>query len=93
MGEEIRGDFVYEALVRELEQRENQIDRDKYNVILDYLWDVAYDLGVMTSDTPALIVDNIVVNGDFAYEGEKRYEECLESWDYVKEWEGILYLG
>ena len=86
------GDFVYEALVRELEQRDWQIDSDKYNVVLDYLWDVAYELWVSEDDTPAGIVDNIVINWDFAYEGEDRYERCLRNWDYAKAWDGILFL-
>jgi hypothetical protein len=60
--------------------------------VYDYLEDVAYEIGVSPDDTPAWIVDNIIINGDFAYEWEDRYERALRHWDYVKQWDGILFL-
>jgi hypothetical protein len=47
------GDFVYEALISELEQWKNNCDDEKYDVVYDYLEDVAYEIGVSPDDTPA----------------------------------------
>ena len=56
------GDFVYEALLKELLDRRDNIDRDKYNLLYDYIRDIAYEMGVSGDETPAWIVDNLVVN-------------------------------
>ena len=47
------GDFVYEALLKELLDRRDNIDRDKYNLLYDYIRDIAYEMGVSGDETPA----------------------------------------
>lgn len=86
------GDFVYEALIKELSERKNNCNDNKYNLILDYIRDIAYDLGVSGDDTPAWIVDNLVVNWDFAYEGDDAYERALETGNYRRKGDGIILL-
>lgn len=86
------GDFVYEALTKELRDRYDNCDTDKYNCILDYIDRIAYEMGVNGNDTPAWIIDNLVVNGDFVREGEDLYEERLQSGDYLQKGDGILLI-
>jgi len=86
------GDFVYEALYKELRDWVDNCDTDKYNCILDYIEKIAYEIGVRGDDTPASIVDNLVVNGDFIREGQDWYEERLESGEYSQKGDGIILI-
>ena len=56
------GQFVYDALIKELEERKDNCDTEKYNCVLDYIEHIAYETGVSGDDTPAGIVDNLIVN-------------------------------
>lgn len=81
-------DFVYYALLDSLDKWRNNLDTPKFNLIFDFLDELAYSIGVSENDTPDSIIDNIVVNWDYAYEWEERYNELLESWDYLfKSWD------
>ena len=86
------GDFVYKALTKELRDWVDNCDTDKYNCILDYIDKIAYEMGVNGNDTPAWIIDNLVVNGDFVREGEDLYDERLQSGDYLQKGDGILLI-
>lgn len=88
----MRGDFVYEALLKELLDRRNNCDDDKYNLIYDYIRDIAYEIGVSGDETPAWIVDNLIVNWDFVYEWSSDYERALKSGDYARKGDGIILL-
>ena len=88
----MRGDFVYEALLKELLDRRDNCDDDKYNLVYDYIWDIAYEIGVSGDETPAWIVDNLIVNGDYVYEWDRDYERALETGDYTRKGDGIILL-
>ena len=88
----MRGDFVYEALLKELLDRRDNCNDEKYNLVYDYIWDIAYEIGVDENETPAWIVDNLIVNGDFVYEWDDYYERALESGNYRKKGDGIILL-
>ena len=49
----MRGDFVYEALLKELLDRRDNCNDEKYNLVYDYIWDIAYEIGVDGNETPA----------------------------------------
>lgn len=85
-------DFVYEALYKELRDRYDNCDTDKYNLILDYIDRIAYEMGVSGDQTPAWIVDNLVVNGDFVREWDDRRDEIVASREYQILGDGILLL-
>ena len=87
------GDFVYEALVLALEQwKSTDIDDDKYNLVYDYLEEIAYNLWVDENDSPDSIVDNLIINGDYAYEWEERYERAIRNCEYTAKGDGIVLL-
>ena len=88
----MRGDFVYEALLKELLDRRDNCNDDKYNLVYDYIRDIAYEIGVSGDETPAWIVDNLIVNGDYVYEWSDDYERALETGDYIKKGDGIILL-
>ena len=88
----MRGDFIYEALLKELLDRRDNCDNDKYNLIYDYIRDIAYETGVSGDETPAWIVDNLIVNWDFAYEWDDMYERALETRNYTKKGDWIILL-
>ena len=88
----MRGDFVYEALLKELLDRRDNCNDEKYNLVYDYIRDIAYEIGVDGNETPAWIVDNLIVNGDYAYEWDDNYERALETGDYIKKGDGIILL-
>ena len=86
------GDFVYEALLKELLEWRDNIDRDKYNLLYDYIRDIAYELGVSGDETPAWIVDNLVVNWDYAYEWDDNYERALRTGNYQMKGDWIILI-
>jgi hypothetical protein len=47
---------------------------------------------VSGNDTPASIVDNLVVNGDFVREGDSLYDERLQNGEYLQKEDGILLI-
>lgn len=86
------GDFVYEALLKELLDRRDNIDRDKYNLLYDYIRDIAYELWVSGDETPAWIVDNLVVNWDYAYEWDDNYKRALRTGNYQMKGDWIILI-
>lgn len=86
------GDFVYEALLRELLDRRDNIDRDKYNLLYDYIRDIAYEMWVSGDETPAWIVDNLVVNWDYAYEWDDAYKRALRTGNYQMKGDWIILI-
>ncbi len=88
----MRGDFVYEALLKELLDRRDNCNDEKYNLVYDYIRDIAYEIGVSGDETPAWIVDNLIVNWDFAYEWDDMYKRALERDEYTKKGDGIILL-
>ena len=85
-------EFVYEALLRELNDRKDNCDTDKYNLLYDYIYEIAHDQWVNPNRTPAYVIDNLIVNWDYAYEWDSRYDELLESWDYSYKWDWIIFI-
>ena len=61
-------------------------------MIYDYIRDIAYEMGVSGNETPAWIIDNLVVNWDFVREWEDAYERALENENYLKKGEWILLI-
>ena len=49
-------------------------------------------MGVSGNETPAWIIDNLVVNWDFVREWEDAYERALENENYLKKGEWILLI-
>lgn len=86
------GDFVYEALLKELIDWRDNCDNDKYNLIYDYIRDIAYEMWVRGDETPAWIVDNLVVNWDFCYEWDDNYKRALRTGNYQMKWDWIILL-
>lgn len=90
MKNKMTGDFIYEALISELSHWIDNCDSDKYNLLYDYIYNIAYEQWVNPDWTPAYVVDNLVVNWDYSYEGDSRYDDLLESWDYAFKWDWII---
>jgi hypothetical protein len=47
---------------------------------------------VSGDETPAWIVDNLVVNWDFCYEWDDNYKRALRTGNYQMKWDWIILL-